>query len=493
MAISTVHYEGIPTLPTLSEVFTWQRQVFQADNSWYNGPTENGVITSPYLRAEANGAVLPVYASRATFSTHSFAYILVDEDTDFPIRLHLTLAQKRNRVVVLPEGRGVKAAITGDFDVDATLDGYGSFSFVFDHYVEGAFTIMVEKRARIPVRTSKREIYPGYHAMKDTCFEEENTVYVLKAGRHEIEHISLPSHSSLFLEEGAYLKVRYLPENGVKTIIASRNTADVAILGHGLIDYSAVPSSVATGFALNHVKGITVQNLTLINCMSWCLCFTNSERVFVRDILDIAYRIFSDGIMLSDCVQGEVCNCFLRTGDDAAECKSTGDGSTRTNDIYFHDLDAWTDKAVAYGIVFEDNYDTHNVRYERCNVGFALPNWSRHLGAVTVNTGNNPNACDYDISFTDTEVYYTLSSAITICAYEGAIRDVRVKNLSVRHNFHEDPVLIWLRDGEKAAIGRIDLENITVAGVRLCEENRDDMIAVLDPDGKVDRKDIHIL
>ena len=131
----------------LTEVFAWQRDgVFNLDNSWYNGPTENGMIVSPYLTLKVNGKEFPVYSARATFSTHSFAYAEVESEGEFSLNVELHLNQKRNVVDVLPENKGIKATMQGDFNVITTINQTGSFSFVFDHYTEGAFTLMVRRK-----------------------------------------------------------------------------------------------------------------------------------------------------------------------------------------------------------------------------------------------------------------------------------------------------------------------------------------------------------
>ncbi|MBE7000474.1 MAG: hypothetical protein E7428_09850, partial [Ruminococcaceae bacterium] len=64
-SVSSVHFPEIKRFDTLSQVFTWQRQTFAEDGSWYNGPTENAMIISPYVGMKLNGTYVPVYAARA--------------------------------------------------------------------------------------------------------------------------------------------------------------------------------------------------------------------------------------------------------------------------------------------------------------------------------------------------------------------------------------------------------------------------------------------
>ena len=72
--ISSVYFPDVHRFDRLSDVFVWQRQTFCDDGTWYNGPTEHGMIISPYVKMKLGGLHIPVYAARAAFSTHSFAY-----------------------------------------------------------------------------------------------------------------------------------------------------------------------------------------------------------------------------------------------------------------------------------------------------------------------------------------------------------------------------------------------------------------------------------
>lgn len=495
ISVSTVNYEGLTRFQSSLEVFGWQRQVFKEDNSWNNDAVSDGMIVSPYLTLKINGADVPVYASRATFSTHSFAYAEVESEGDFSLCVELHLFQKRNAVVVLPESKGVKATVHGDFDVSAEIREEGSYSFAFEHYVEGAFTLFVRRKQPFAVPSGYRtqEILPARHTLSETCFDREKTVYRFKAGAHYLEAVTLPSDSILYFEDGAIVYAECNDENNKSAgIINSANTRNVTICGRGAIDYSAVPGGRKTGFEFVGCKNLTVKDLTLINSPGWTLCVTGCEEIRIGQLMFIAYRMFSDGIMLSDCKNALIENCFLRTGDDAAEVKSTSDLELRTDNILFRKIDVWMDKACGFGIVFECNHDSQNVRFEDCSVGFALPNWSKHLGCITVNTGNNSNAVDYDIFFKNIEIYYTLCSPVTICAYEGDIRDIYIENVKVKYNFSDVPVLAWIRDAEKASIGKLYLDDITVNNIRLTEKSERHLVGVDAPEGAFDRSNLII-
>lgn len=474
--VSTIYYDELRRFENMTEVFHWQRQVFKEDNTWNNAPTKDGMVISPYLKMQINGKRIPVYAARATFSTHSFAYAEVESETDiFSLDIELECSQKRNHVVVLPESRRITPEIVGDTTVKCTINTYGTYTFVFDHYVEGAVTLMVRKqeKSEIPDDYDTVSLFPAKYLSEGMTLKAK-TAYRFERGVHYVDCVTIPSDCIVELAEGAVLKAYAASEHCI--FRTEKGAKNIKICGKGALDCSELESGSCMPFNIVGTDGITVKDLTIINSPGWTVCFTNCNNVKVKGMLLIGYRIWSDGVMLSDCTNSIVSDCFIRTGDDAAECKSTGDGSTRTDNIVFKNIDCWMDKAVAYGIVFEASYDTRNVRFENCSVGFAFPNWSDHLGCITVFLGDNPAAVDYDIFFKNIEIYYTLCPAINLCAYEGSMRDIYVENLSVKHCFHEAPVFFWVRDAKKAAIGNVYMDNIDIGGKRLKSTKQTDLI-----------------
>ncbi|MBE6656895.1 MAG: hypothetical protein E7604_00455 [Ruminococcaceae bacterium] len=492
--ISSVYFPDVHRFDRLSDVFVWQRQTFCDDGTWYNGPTERGMIVSPYVKMKLNGLHIPVYAARAAFSTHSFAYAEVEGEGDFSIQVELNLSQKRNRVVVLPESTGVKADIVGDTTVRAVIEKTGSYTFVFDHNVESAVTLLVRRKEAfaVPEGYACRTIMPGQYAADETNFTEENTVYYFKRGIYYLDCVTLPSHSMAYFEEGTVIRVFGAT---TRSLFRGQSGAHhITVCGRAVIDASALESSAQQTFNFYCVDDITVRDITVVNSCSWTVCFTNCHRVHVHDLVLLSYRIFSDGVMLSDCTDSVVEDCFIRTGDDAAECKSTGNGSTRTDNVVFRNIAAWADKGACYGIVFEENYDTQNVTFENCSVGFSLPNWSDHLGCITVYCGNNPKAVDHHIYFRDIEIYCTYCASAAFVAFEGNIRDIYVDRMTTRYNYHEAPVFLWVRDADKASIGDLYLSDITVGTQKLTAVDQHDLVTVRIPEeaGFVPSDRIHI-
>lgn len=481
--ISSVEYDGLKHMSSLIELFSWQREVFKPDNEWNNEPVLDGMIMSPYMTLTANGVKIPVYAARATFSTHSFAYIEVDTVNKTPkISVEMTLNQKRNCVAVLPLSACVHAVIEEDRLVKSTLNAFGNFTFVFDNAVFSAVTLIVYKKdsVSLPKDYAVKEIEPSRHTLEQTDFRDEKTIYRFKKGTHYVDCVNLPSYSVLLLDSGAVIKP-YGKTMG--STIRAREVENVIFCGRGAIDFSDLDLGGSTGFDFFAVKNLRVCGITLINSNSWTACFTNCEMLDISELVFVGYRMYSDGIMLSDCRDAFVHNCFIRTGDDAAEVKSTSEGRIKTNNVLFENIAVWSDKACCFGIVYENNHDTTGVTFKNCSVGFALPNWSDHLGCITVCAGNNTSSTDKNVVFDGFEIFYTLCSAITMCAYMGRIEDITVKNVNVKHSFSDAPIYFNVRDPEKASIGKVRFSNITVQNVRLCDDTRDKLIGINAPKG----------
>ncbi len=393
---------------------------------------DNGIIVSPYYSMQINGKDVPVYATRTANTIHSFVYVdvdVIDTNSNFSLDVKLTInkdttsifSKKNPSVVVLPEKRGVEATLEENV-VTATIADFGSYSFVFNKKQDEALTMLVTEKKDVNELFGIKEIVyiePADYSTDrrgETLFEEEDKVYYFKKGRHLIDRIWLPSNTILYLEQGAYLEI--IPTT-VDYVIKSTGEDNIKVLGRGLIDYSACcGSEVPAGYSNNkrslsftNVKDMTFSGITVINAQTWTLCLNACENVYVSECLFFGYRVFSDGIMLSDCKDALVEKNFIRTGDDAFETKSTTVNGL-TENVWFKNNDAWTDKGVAYGCIYESNHDTTDVHFEDCTVGFAMGTWSNHLGCCVIQMGNRKGAKMYDITFNNFEIYMNHNDAI---------------------------------------------------------------------------------
>lgn len=468
---------------------------YQGDVS-NNLPDKNGVIVSPYYTLKLNGADVPVYATRTANGIHSFAYAdvsVIDAAKPFALAVEIAvgsrssvLAAQKPNVTVLPESAGVTAALS-DRTVTATVQQTGSYSFVFNRSHKEALTLFVAEKedtaalfGDYPVRYIEPGDYTAADTRNTTLFTEGETVYYFKAGRYKTDSIRVPANSLLYFERGAYLEV--MPCGGGYAMYGTGDNVRVA--GRGLIDMSACcggeeeqPNDKG-GLVFEGVKGISFSGMTVINSQTWTLCMYACEDVQIDNCLFFAYRVFADGIMLSDCKNAVVEDNFVRTGDDAFETKSTT-ATGLTQNVLFQNNAAWTDKAVAYGCIYESVHDTSGVTFKNCSVGFALGVWSNHLGCCVIQLGDRPGCVIEDIVFDNIEIFHSDNAGILNCyiggsggrgAGYGTIRNIYFRNITVKRN---SGAFLNVRtyDSENCFIYDLYLDNIVSNGVQLTPAN----------------------
>lgn len=495
--IKATSYDGINSLNSESEISTYEGEVAT------NLPVENGVMVSPFYTLTINGEDVPVYATRSANGTHSFAYVdvkKVDDSKAFLLQLQLKATNlstvfnvrqgKAVTVAVLPESTGVKAVVNQEEKtVTAEISEYGSYSFAFNISHKEAVTIMIKPEENTATLFGDKKInyiqpdnYVGDKA-NDLLFTNESEVYYFKAGRYQIDGIKIPANSVLYLERGCYLQV--MPGNQGYPLSAS-SANGIVVAGRGLIDYSAccggeVPEGYynnKNGLNFSRCDNIDISGLTVINSQTWTLCLNDCEGVQINDLLFFAYRVYADGVMLSDCKNAIVENCFIRTGDDAFETKSTT-STGYTDNVLFRYNAAWTDKAVAYGCIYESNQDTRNVHFENNSVGFALGTWSNHLGCCVIQMGNRKGAVMEDIYFKDMEIYYSNNPAILNVYIGGSggrgegygnVKNIYFENVTARRNYGAY-LNVRTYDSENCFIGALYLDNIVSNGEQLTKDN----------------------
>ena len=484
-------YEGIRTLHG-AEIGVYEQEVCT------NLPVKDGIILSPYYIIRIGGEELPVYASRSANGIHSFAYVDVEggEDGSLHLSVEITatenstaLRQENAFAVVLPLSSGVKAE-TACGKASAEINSFGSYSFAFNGEHIEPLTLVVKRYEPFsaPAGYEIKNVEPGALALADTDFRQQNTVYYFGKGNYETDVIRLPANSVLYLERGAYITVRPSPDEKPENALYACGE-NIRIEGRGIIDFSAccggetVPEHANNkfGVAFSGVKGASVRGLSVINAQSWSVCFYDCENVYVSDVFIMGYRVFSDGVMLSDCRNGLVENCFVRTGDDAFETKSTT-RSGYTDNILFRNNAAWTDKAVAYGCIFESNHDTKNVRFENNSVGFALGTWSKHLGCNVIQMGDNPAATMHDIAFEGTEIYTSRNQAICNIYIGGSggrgegwgnVRNILFRNITAENN-RGLVFYVQTYENERSTVRDIRFENVVSNGALFTKKSLQD-------------------
>ena len=492
-----VTYDGVATLNTEEEINTYAGEVSNLN-------VKNGVIVSPYYSLKVNGKSIPVYATRSANGIHSFVYLdveVIDSSKQFLLQTELTALEhstvleeggkKGPSVVVLPQSHNVTAEIVEN-KITANLNAFGTFSFAFNKNHEEPLTIFVAEKEKTQEIFGTKEIVrlqPGDYSTLDTYmqtqFTQEEKVYFFEKGRYKIDTIVIPSNSVVYFEPGTYLEVLPSP-TGKSTNVVKSGGSNVTVAGRGLFDISGccgseVPAPYGnnkSGFSFSGCTNVSFSGVTVINSQTWTLCFTDCKNLHIFNNMLFAYRVFADGYMLSDCKDAVVEYNFARTGDDAFETKSTS-SSGLTERVLFQYNAAWTDKAVAYGCIYESNHDTRGVKFVNNSVGFALGTWSPHLGCCVIQMGNRRGATMEDILFKNTEIYVSYNNAILnvfiggsggIGEGWGTVNNIQFKNITAAYNY--GAVLnVQTRTSEDSYIKHLYLNNITSNGEKLTAEN----------------------
>ena len=471
--LSTFSYIEYTDVAEVSNIDSYAGDV-KKDGLNNDDPVDNGIVKCVYYDLSINGINIPVYSTRCAESVHSFAWIDVDSDENIKLNVTLNLKNKHKNVVVLPQKHNIEASLE-DNKVTATINKLGSFSFAFDKKVSEALTIYVAKKEEFnaPSDYTVQQFNPGKYNLTGTDFKDEKVAYYFKKGNYEIASINLPNNSMLYFESGSYVKVFKDGDADRNAAIRSSGTSNIDISGRAIFDFSSSQGGNGKNkgvFNFNNVSNIRYSGIITINSNSWSVCFTNSDNVLVENNMILGYRTFSDGIMLSDCQDSLVRNNFVRTGDDAIEVKSTGTEGTK-NVIYEYN-DVWTDKARAYGCIYESNKDVDNVIFRHNTVGFALATWTEGLGCLVICMGTRRQTTWENIHFEDIEIFMAYHALINIDLTDdldngtdgGTARNLYFKDIYANRAYSY-AFRLCVERGSTA--GKVYLDNINYNGQRL--------------------------
>ncbi|MGN1409455.1 MAG: hypothetical protein ACI4XJ_04680 [Eubacteriales bacterium] len=472
----------------------WQLEVFR-DGQNNDAETDNALIISPYHHLVVNGIEIPVYTARCGKGSHSFAWIDIRNDTDdFVLDVSLTLERESEKCAVLPESRGVTAEKQGDMFVSRIAD-FGSYTYTFARSKNSEvtdpkripLTIMVTREIPLEVPDGYRivEIDAGYHETDELEFTQTKTVYVMKAGLHDISSIGVPSDSILYLERGAYLRVtdRQNADGSfnTKTAIHMDYAENSKIISRGLLDCGAVLGGADKHkhvFNAGCSKDVSVEGLTIINSNTWTMCFYNCDNAVAEHNLLLGYRTYSDGIMMSECRNSAGRYNFVRTGDDAIEFKGTGWwGSGAGYNCVYEYNDIWTDKGAGYCLTWENACPMSDMVFRNNSIGFAQPTWTERNTALDCLLGSDAQTRWENVKFENIEIYRVISPNVinTQISGDGGILDnILFKDITVKSA--EQGVFVYRMNYSAAggAISDIRLENISFCGRVLSADDKYD-------------------
>ena len=471
------------------DVLTWYAEVFS------DKATNNALIKSPYHTLKVNGKEVPVYSARAAKGVHSFAWLdIKDSPKEFMVKAEVTLNEAFAKCVMLPESRAVPLKVEGQ-TITSYLNKYDSFTYTFteDATAEvtdpnfAPLTIMItpELDTEAPNGYETVEIEPGYHEDKELVFTQEETMYVMKEGLHEITEVRVPSNSILVLERGAYLQSsdRYDEKLGWnrQTPIHFDDIENSELRSRGLLDCGhqlGGDGKYKHVFNVGRSTDVRIEGLTVINANTWSMCFYNSDNVEIERNLLIGFRTYSDGIMMSECRNSVGRYNFVRTGDDAIEFKATGwGGKNDGHDCLYEYNTVWTDKATAYGIIWESECNMSNMTFKNNSVGFAQPTWSGGNNALDCRLGTNPERRWGDVTFENIEIYHVISPNVIIIQVSGngaIVDNIHYKNINVKSTEFGTYAFQMYYGAAGGSISNITIEDYTFCGKKLTAADKND-------------------
>lgn len=498
------------------DVQSWQAEVFTPQGGNNDMPTKNAVIVSPWHTLNINGTDVPVYTARCGKGSHSFAWVDVsDHQDDFVLEVKLTMHRAYAQCVVLPESRGVKPSVNGK-EITSYIKAYGSYTYTFATDASAAvtdptmtpLTIMVtqEEKLEIPAGYDVRYIEPGYHGNNDLEFTEEEMYYVFKPGLHEICSINVPANSVLWLEKGAYLKCtdRLLdPDNpnggyNTQTAIHMQDCENPQVLGRGLLDMGEVlggDNKYKHVVNASRCQSPVVKGLTIINANTWTMCFYNCDDALMDSNLLLAYRTYSDGLMMSECRNSVGKYNFVRTGDDAIEFKGTGWGglATGSNCLYEYN-DCWTDKGSGYCLTWESACDMTGMTFRNNSVGFAQPTWSSGNNALDCRLGTKLESRWGDVVFSNIEIYHVISPNVIITQMSGVgavLDNILFENITVKST-EIGTFAYTMSISGNGTISNIQLKNYNFCGKLITSADMDDPALINFQGGNAKREELTI-
>jgi hypothetical protein len=498
----------------VGDIDAYAREV-SIDNKKNNAPLENGIVLCPYYTLEINGKEVPVYTTRCTNGTHSFAWIDVKGAPDeFALDVKLITEKKYSGVAVLPEKSGVKAELT-DKTVTATITAYGDYSFAFStdrlktyKVTNQPLTLIVapEQIPEIPDGYDYVEIEPGKYGYGDLVFNQPNTVYCFKSGEYEIRRIIASKLQNIlfYFEPGTYISVYETPEIGLDEYniggpaFGIQNCENVRIEGRALFDFSGVRGlykDPETGkdvdmtqyvFNFYNNKNMYVSGITTINSNHWTFRIGACEDILAEWNVMLGYRNYSDGFIYSDCVRATARYMFARTGDDGMEVKALGsyggykDTIPVAKEVLFEKCTVWNDAAAAFGVIYENYKPIDGVIFRDCSVGFSTCSWSPNNSALNIRLAYPGTAHWKNITFDGIEIFECYKNAFTLewNLQGGSVENVLVKDVTVRNagaairvNVDTNPVLPY--DSLTQLCKNFVFENFTFAGTKLTEADKE--------------------
>lgn len=226
---------------------------------------------------------------------------------DEPVTFEITPKDPFEMVTIRPQSLNLKPAVSQDGTIVVTLNEPAYFT-VEPYGRRNALHIFVDPM-------------PSYQIQR----QNENTIY-FGAGIHEAGEITLKSHQTLFLEEGAV----------VYGCVKAMDAEKIRICGRGILDNShnkekilyevnAQENTAAIDNAirehtiqLEYCTDVEIDGITIRDSLVYNVRPIGCKNLHIHNLKIIGcWRYNSDGIDMHNCENVLIENCFLRTFDDS--------------------------------------------------------------------------------------------------------------------------------------------------------------------------------
>ncbi|MGE5557095.1 MAG: glycosyl hydrolase family 28 protein [Bacillota bacterium] len=241
---------------------------------------------SKEYEVSVNGEPIVVYqTSTAAFACVSFeGRVAVEVKTKFPV----------SKAQIRPLARGIQAAVDG---------------CAVEFYLERPMCLFID------IEGGDALYFFGNPPELDAPSPDDANVRYFKAGQiYEVGELKLGNDEILYIEGGAI----------VRGCIRSTGAKNVGIRGFGILDGSFTEglSNFRRLALFEQCEDVTVQDVILIEPLSWMLVLGACRGVRVSNIKEIGKVVGSDGVDIVGSRDVLVEACFIANNDDCVAIKS---------------------------------------------------------------------------------------------------------------------------------------------------------------------------
>lgn len=293
----------------------------------------NASTESPY-RVTVEGRPVAIYQANTWdpgyVPSYGGPYWFCSFDMAGPVQVEVSTSRSMDKLLVLPESRGVVANVTG---TNAVMQFAQPCQIVFEPDGKNGPLLLFAN--------------PPEQATPD---KNDPNVKYFGPGLHRADAIELTNNQTLYLAAGAV----------VQGGIHARGT-NITIRGRGILDGYAYPrfkGPTRYPVLLENCRDVTVEGVVIKDGWSWTFVPGGCDRVRIENVKLLSARVENgDGFDIVNSRNVTIANCFVRSDDDCVTPKGMG---ARWQGFY-GDSDAASSTAPpARGMAVE------NLRVENC-------------------------------------------------------------------------------------------------------------------------------